>query len=360
MDNPSRADPTRPSGTDAATGAIGDLEPVPPKVRRAFWKRLIFLAVTLVSLYLLWPSLLSVFSAWPDLVEINVAWFAAMLVGEIASFLCMWALIALAVRTHDMFAVATSQLVGTAVSRVVPAGAAAGPALQFRMMVDAGMSAARVGSGLAATSLIGGVTLLALPVLAVPTALIGSPIPPGLENATLFGAVVFLLLMGVGAISLSWDRPLEALGRALQWLRNRLYRRRRPITNLPERLVQERNDLRKTLGSTWWKALLYAIGNSLFDYLALLSALTAVGSSPRPALVLLGYVTARILSFVPITPGGLGFVEAGLTGMLLLAGISGADTVLATLAYRLVSFWLPLPAGLAAFALFRRRYGNGG
>jgi putative heme transporter len=61
---------------------------------------------------------------------------------------------------------------------------------------------------------------------------------------------------------------------------------------------------------------------------------------------------------IPITPGGLGFVEAGLTATLVLAGVSAGTAAIATLAYRLVSYWLPLPAGLLAYGLYRRRYGG--
>ena len=65
-----------------------------------------------------------------------------------------------------------------------------------------------------------------------------------------------------------------------------------------------------------------------------------------------------MLSQIPLTPGGLGFVEAGLTGTLALAGVPGGAAVLVSLAYRLVSYWLPLPAGLAAWVMHRRRYGG--
>jgi uncharacterized protein (TIRG00374 family) len=92
------------------------------------------------------------------------------------------------------------------------------------------------------------------------------------------------------------------------------------------------------------------------DFVA--SALIAVGARPKPSLVLLAYGAAAVLSMIPITPGGLGFVEAGLTATLTLAGVSAEDALLATLAYRIVSYWLPLPAGLVASILFRRRYGN--
>jgi uncharacterized protein (TIRG00374 family) len=72
-------------------------------------------------------------------------------------------------------------------------------------------------------------------------------------------------------------------------------------------------------------------------------------------LVLLAYAAAGILALVPITPGGLGIVEASLSGLLVLAGVPGSEAFVATLAYRLAS-WLSLLAGLVAYALFRRRY----
>jgi uncharacterized protein (TIRG00374 family) len=59
---------------------------------------------------------------------------------------------------------------------------------------------------------------------------------------------------------------------------------------------------------------------------------------------------------IPITPGGLGIVEASLTGFLVLAGVSSGDALLATLTYRLASYWVPLAAGPIAYGIFRIRY----
>lgn len=101
--------------------------------------------------------------------------------------------------------------------------------------------------------------------------------------------------------------------------------------------------------------MLAAIGNTGFDYLALLCALRAVGASPRPSLVVLAYAAAEVFALIPVTPGGLGFVEAGLVGTLTLAGTAPHAALAATLLYRLVSYWLPIPAGGVAYLLFRRR-----
>jgi uncharacterized protein (TIRG00374 family) len=57
---------------------------------------------------------------------------------------------------------------------------------------------------------------------------------------------------------------------------------------------------------------------------------------------------------IPITPAGLGFVEAGLAVTLVWAGLPGAEATLAVLAYRMVSYWLPLVAGIIAALVSRR------
>ncbi len=319
------------------------------------WRRSIVLALTLVAVYLLWPSLLTVFSAWPDLLHLDARWFGVMAAVQAMSFACMWQLLRVTLRVEGWLPVVTSQLASNAVSRIVPGGVAAGPALQFRMLNQAGVPGARIASGVTATSVMGLATLLALPALAIPVAVLEGPIPSGLAQAALLGGGVFLVLFLVTAVGLTTDRPLEWVGAVLQWLGNR-YRPDALATDIPENLLRERDDLRSMVGSIWWKAVLYATAVSLFDYQALLAALAAVGSTPRPTLVLLAYVAARLLSLIPVTPGGLGFVEVGLAGVLVLAKVDSADAVLATLAYRLVSFWLPLPLGLVAYVCHHRRY----
>ena len=155
------------------------------------------------------------------------------------------------------------------------------------------------------------------------------------------------------------DRPLATLGRAAQALRNRVTRGRRPpLTGLDQRLLTERDTIRTVLGKKWWQAVLLTAGRLGFDYGCLLAALRATGAAPRPSLVLLAYSAAGIIALFPITPGGLGVVEASLSGLLILAGVHPGDAFLATLAYRVASYWLPLFAGPPAYLLFRHRYGR--
>ena len=63
---------------------------------------------------------------------------------------------------------------------------------------------------------------------------------------------------------------------------------------------------------------------------------------------------------IPATPGGLGLVEASLTGFLVLAQVDSSQAVLATLTYQLASYWVPLCAGPIAYGPFRLRYRSRG
>ncbi len=317
----------------------------------------LLLAVSAVSLYLLAPALLEVFGAFAELDEIAPLWFPAMVALQIGSYACMWGIQRLAVRAERWGPVITSQLASTSFGRVVPGGVAAAGAVQYAMLVRAGVPAAAAASGMTASSLLLFGTLLALPVLALPAIIGGVAVDPHLARAALAGAVLFVLIVAAGAASVIWDRPLELAGRAAQAIVNRLRRGHEPLTGLPERLLRERDIVLRVLGRQWWEALLLAAGRWLLDYLTLIAALYAIGATPRPSLVLLAFCAAQVLGTMPLTPGGLGFVEAGLTGTLALAGVGGGAAVVATLAYRLVSFWLPIPAGAVAAIVHRRRYG---
>jgi uncharacterized protein (TIRG00374 family) len=343
--NPAMPDP-------APSAAPGSRRPAAGRGR--LLRRVAYLVVTVVCLYLLAPALLDVIGSWPRLHQIDTAWIALMVALETASFACVWVLQRLALRTRTWRPVILSMVAGNAFGRVVPGGGAAAAAFQFGMLRDAGIAGPAAVTGLTAVNLLAFATLLALPVLALPALISGRPIAHDLAEATWIGFGALAVLFVVGAILLTTTAPLRWLGRAIQGLRNRVRRRSPPRHDLPDVLVSERDLILRALGRRWWQALLAAIGKWALDLGVLLVALHAVGASGAPSLVLLSYCAANVLGTIPATPGGLGFVEAGLTGTLTLAGVSPGDALVATLAYRLVTFWLPLPFGPVAVWLHRR------
>lgn len=320
-----------------------------PSLRRTvFW-----LAVTGISLYLVAPSLLDVLGSWRDLQEIEPLWFPVMAVLQGLALACLWVVQRIALHDAPWVPVINSQLAGNAMARIAPAGGAVGAALQYRMLVESGIDRARAVAGITAVNLLTFAVVLVLPVLALP-AVLGGPVAPGLVEAMIIGLAVFLILVAAGIAAFAYDKPLRWVGTQVQRLRNRLRRGSPPLRGLPERLTRERDRLLATLGPRWRQAVSISLARWAFDYATLLAALAAVGATPRPFLVLLAFCAAQVLAQVPLTPGGLGFVEAGLTATLVLAGVGAGAAVLATLAYRLFSYWMLLPIGLGAYAAHRR------
>jgi uncharacterized protein (TIRG00374 family) len=330
-----------------------------PLTRKTVVTRAVAVAAAGLAIYLLLPSLARVLASWPRLVTLDRAWLAVVLAAELASFTCTFGLQRLALQTREWFSVVTAGLAGNAVSGILPGGAAAGAGLQFEMLSNAGFDTDAAVAALTAFSLLQVSALLALPVVALPVVLAGAAVSPGLVHTALLGLGMFCVLAIVGVILLKTDRPLATVGRAAQALRNRVtHGRRPPLTGLDTRLLSERDTIKSVLGHNWWQAILLTAGRLGFDFGCLLAALRATGTHPRHALVLLAYAAANVIELVPITPGGLGLVEASLGGLLVLAGVHAGDAAVATLAYRLASYWLPLCAGPPAYLLYRHRYGR--
>jgi len=321
-------------------------------------RRVAVLAVTGVSLYLVGPAILDVLASWPKVRDLDPLLLQGIVLAQAAAFACMWVILRITLRLREWLPVITSQLASNAAARVVPGGGAAGNALQYTMLVRAGVPGPTVASGLTTASLLTMGIVFALPALALPAVLGGSGIDRSLARAAWAGAAALVLLLAAGALLLLADSPLRFAGRLVQRVMNRVRRKRPASTGLPERLLQERDLIRDVLSSRWFLALVATLGRWAFDYASLLLALLAVGARPAPTAVLLAFCTAQALSLVPLTPGGLGFVEAGLTGTLVLAGVDSSDAVVATLAYRLAAYWLPLPLGAAAYVVHRRVFGE--
>jgi uncharacterized protein (TIRG00374 family) len=319
------------------------------------WRRAIALLLTAVVLYGVAPAILGVLDAWPRVVDIEPYWFAAMIGAQLLSWASMWLLQRLAVDARSWWPVVTSNLASGAFGRVVPGGAAAAGALQYGMLTQAGIVPSLAGIGIGVASIVVLATLAALPILALPAALLGVAIPHRLMQAAFIAIAVFVFLLVAGSTLLASDRAVLAVGRL--WIRigTRLRKSKPPPADLPERWRDERDLVRRALGRRWWEAVAGGAGRWLFDWLTLLTALAAVGQHPRPTLVLLAFCAAQLLAQIPITPGGLGVVEAGLTGFLVLIGVPASAAAVAVLAYRLVSYWLALPAGGAAYLYHRRR-----
>jgi len=274
---------------------------------------------------------------------------------QIACFAGTWILVRFALRTKRWFPIITSQLAGNAVSRVLPGGVAAGPALQAAMLVRSGYPGVLAATAMSSTGLLLTCVLLMLPLLAVPAVLAGLSLPRALEFGLILSLILAALIVAVGVLLLRTDALLRRAAQITAWVRRRIMRREGDAAALSTKLLAERDEVRNSFARNPYRALVIASITRLLDYATLVAALLAVGVNTSPTLVLLAFVGSAALSMVPITPGGLGFVEVGLTGLLALAGVPANEALVGTLLYRLTSYWAPLPIGLVAYLYWHQR-----
>jgi uncharacterized membrane protein YbhN (UPF0104 family) len=126
---------------------------------------------------------------------------------------------------------------------------------------------------------------------------------------------------------------------ALPWVASR----RRTRSVWLDGVVVGIRDAERTARHPSWR-LTGALGYLGFDIAMLWVAFCAVGAPPAVPALVLGYSIGYLANTLPI-PGGIGVLDAGLAGALLLYGASPAHVIAAVLVYHAIAFWIPPPAG---------------
>ena len=330
-------------------------EPVaapPPAAQR--WRASGALLVGLACLVLLHSALTDVYSELGEVAHLDWRWLVAIVIAESATFVATWQLNRLALRTKRWFDVAVAQLVGNAATNVVPAGGPAGAAVQLRMLRAAGFDLTTAATSLGALSILGAAGLLSLPAVALPFAVFDRH-QHGLQPALWLGVGLLLAVLLVGAVFLRRDGPLGRIAGIVQWLQRHLWPRRPHRGDLVARVLRERDNIRAELREHPYMVVFTTISRSAGDCTALYLALLAVGAHPSPVAVLAAFGAANVAGMVPLTPGGLGFVEAGITATLVATGVNTEHAVVAVALYRIASTWLPVIVGIGAYGVFRWR-----
>jgi len=298
------------------------------------------------------------------LVHLNLAYVAVSLGLEAAS-LFAYAMLTRAILTQfgkppRIRRIVQVDMSTLTLTRVLPGGSAAGTGLGYRLLTDMGYSRADAGLTLAVQSVGSAAVLNALlwiglvisiPLRALHRSAGSGALPKTLYvTAALFGA----LLVGVfGFVILSLTR---GEGHALRLVRvvcrKVKFLHEETVVRLVERvagqlrvMVSDRKLLMRAVG--------WASANWLFDAGALWVMVAAFHYRLGPDALLVSYAIANVVAAIPLTPGGLGVVEVVLTSALTAFGAPVQAAALGVIAYRLVSFWLPIPAGGIAYLTLR-------
>jgi len=127
----------------------------------------------------------------------------------------------------------------------------------------------------------------------------------------------------------------------------------------PEKIETSVNDLFTTadllFSAGWHGPFLGAILNVVFDMMTLYFLFIAAGHQVTLGVLLTGYGLPLLMGKMAfMVPGGVGVVETTMTGLYTSLGVPNAVAVVVVLAYRVLSFWLPLLIGFPLILVFQR------
>lgn len=249
--------------------------------------------------------------------------------------------------------------VGTAASKALPLGGAVGTAMRWSISRSSGVTAPRFTSVFVVYGLASTVIAWALPLVFL---LIDVAHGSGDRNDWLLIAGISAVLgtsLIVGAAMLRSDRVEASLTMRLGRLSARLRRRRSArrigaATMSPKAVGIVRSELR-TAARSPWALVAKTCAAQASGALILLISLRSLGVGAELGVIEFArvYFVAQLLgSFVP-TPGGVGVVEAGLTGALVAAGVDVRLALAAVLVYRLITYVLPIAVGFVLYLRWR-------
>jgi uncharacterized protein (TIRG00374 family) len=201
---------------------------------------------------------------------------------------------------------------------------------------------------------------LAFPVVALALLTAEGQDHPALRTAALIGVIVLVVALAAFALALSSASRARSIGDLAARLARRAAKLvRRSVAWSGEGLVRFRARTLGLLRRRWHVLTVATLAGHLTVFLLLVACLRAVGVTSSEVdwvEAFAAWALVRILGALPLTPGGVGFVEVGLSGALVAFGAPNADAVAATLVYRALTVLPTLGLGLLSAATWRTHH----
>jgi uncharacterized membrane protein YbhN (UPF0104 family) len=329
--------------------------PTGPVTRRNLVFGALFITAALVGLYFLVPKLTGLNQTWGRLEKGDPLWLAVGAGFEVVSIL------GYAVLFRTVFARGVSRLswrasieiplAGIAAIRLLAAAGAGGVAVTVWALRRAGMAPRVIACRIAANYSIQ-YSLYLLAIVVAGLGLWSGAFSGGGPTAlTLIPAILSAVALGLGAamglLPDDFERRLDRLSQRT----GRIGRLATRFATLPATLG---SGVRTALGlirDRHW-GLLGAVAYWAFDIACLGASFKAFGTTVPVAVLVMGYFLGTLGSLLPL-PGGIGGVEGGMIGAFAAFGEPAGRAVIAVLAYRAISFWLPTLPGIGGYVSLR-------
>jgi uncharacterized membrane protein YbhN (UPF0104 family) len=360
-------EPDEPDDIGAAGGAAG-----PGPERGAGEKRggkrlrqrltqLLAVAVLLAVFGFIFPRIASYGAVWSVVRAMPANWIALLAAVAAANLFVQWWFITTCLPGLSLPRAAAMNLSSTAVANTVPGGAAIAVGVSWNMASAWGFDGESftlytLVSGLWSQFAKFGTPAVALIVLVS----VGDSDNRSLVLATVLGTGVFLFALGLVIASLRSEAFMAALGRRTQAVLDRAARlvHRRGPQGVEHGFLSFKHRAADLIRRRGLLTSLSTLASDLVGWVVQLAGLRACGVGAGEVSwekSFAGYALIRLLTTIPITPGGLGITEVGLTAYLA-SGLGAAATdriAAAILLARALTFLLPIPFGAVGFTAWR-------
>jgi putative heme transporter len=351
------------SGDRAA--AVSDAAPVaPPKAkRRISWRTALGgglgIAVIVGTFVFVLPRVADYRDVWA--VVKTLSWSqVGLLVGAIALNLATyappWQAALPGLRFRQAFVLTQAS---TASTYVLPGGAAVGMGVSYGMLRGWGFTGRPVTLALAVTGIWNQFAMLAFPIIALALLTQSKEQNPLLQTVAFIGVAILVVSAAGFAAGLTSDRLAKWVGDTAARVVTRLkgWVRRKPVKWDGRSFVAFRHEAVGLLKRRWHVLTLAVLAGQLTVFLVLFTCLRVFDVSAAEVSAIEAFAAwslVRLLGSIPITPGGIGIVEVGLTTALVGFGGDNAEVVAAVLVYRFLTIVPTLTLGLLAGASWKR------
>ncbi|UDY34380.1 lysylphosphatidylglycerol synthase transmembrane domain-containing protein [Dermatobacter hominis] len=349
-----------PGGTDADTATTGAPAPdVPPAKRPAIWKQLIAAAITIAVLVIvffgIFPKFANYSEAWDAIQEMSVAslvLFGVFTILNIVVYVFPYQAALPGIGYPRAFIVRQTSFM---ISNAVPAGGAFGLGVQYAMLNSYGIGPAVASSAIGVTSVWNMLVTLALPALGLLALLITGEATGTMALGAIGALVALGVVVGALALVLRSERWALRIGGWGDTLLAKVRKGQAPDT-VTQGVVRFRDQTVDVVEERWLLLTVTNFGQQLAQFSVLAVAIYGLGGASTGINLLevfAAFALARLAGFIPITPGGLGTVDAALVGLLSAFGMSKDEALAANLLWRAATFIPQVVLGIITFIIWR-------
>jgi uncharacterized protein (TIRG00374 family) len=308
----------------------------------------------------LMPQIADYGDVWDTITDMTLLEVATLLAVGLWNLVTYWFVLTAALPGLRFREAAVVNQASTAVSNTLPAGGALGVGVTVTMLSSWGFRGPAIGLQALVSGIWNNFVKLGMPIAALVLLALEGEVTGARLVAAALGIAVLVAAIVVFALLLNSDPLARAVGRRVGRVvdaTRRLFRAE-PIGDFADRASRFRSGTIELLRRRWIRLTVSTLVSHVSLYVVLLIALRHVGVGQKELswiAVLAAFAFVRLISALPITPGGVGVVELGYAAVLTLgtSDLVSAQVVAAILLFRAITYFLPIPLGAISYVAWR-------